>query len=174
MLVSGNVLAVWRKTSFKTKNIETSNDNGLQTNCEHSFVPNKSLHKWLWAESKNTLETNHPQDQHGFRSNEHIAKHLLTVNVILDKTLEMDQPLWIITLDLSKALRPGQLGIILASGGWSWRITTLGFFFSGLFSRDKVSQSCFTGQLPGIGTVFILASLQMCKVQRQSPLTNQG
>ena len=47
------------------------------------------------------------------------------------------------------------------------------FFFSRLFSRDKVSESCFTGQLPGIGTVFILASLQMCKVQRQSPLTNQ-
>ena len=34
--------------------------------------------------------------------------------------------------------------------------------------------SCFTGQLPGIGTVFILASLQMCKVQRQSPLASQG
>ena len=52
---------------------------------------------------EDTLETNHPQDQHGFRSNEHIEKHLLTFNVILDKTLEMDQPLWIITLDLSKA-----------------------------------------------------------------------
>ena len=48
------------------------------------------------------------------------------------------------------------------------------FFFLTPFFRDKVSQSCFTGQLPGIGTVFILASLQMCKVQRQSPLTNQG
>ena len=48
------------------------------------------------------------------------------------------------------------------------------FFFShAFFPRDKVSESCFTGQLPGIGTVFILASLQMCKVQRQSPLTNQ-
>ena len=45
------------------------------------------------------------------------------------------------------------------------------FFF---FFRDWVSVSCFTGQLPGIGTVFILASLQMCKVQRQSPLASQG
>ena len=42
------------------------------------------------------------------------------------------------------------------------------------FFHDKVSESCFTGQLPGIGTGFILASFQMCKVQRQSPLTNQG
>ena len=30
-------------------------------------------------------------------------EHLLTSNVTLDKTLEMDQPLWIICLDLSKA-----------------------------------------------------------------------
>ena len=43
------------------------------------------------------------------------------------------------------------------------------FFFPTPFFRNKVSQSCFTGQLPGIGTVFILANLQMCKVQRQSP-----
>ena len=33
------------------------------------------------------------------------------------------------------------------------------------FCRDRVSGSCFTGQFPGIGTLFILASLQMCKVQ---------
>ena len=31
------------------------------------------------------------------------------------------------------------------------------FFFLTPFFRDKVPQSCFTGQLPGIGTVFILA-----------------
>ena len=48
------------------------------------------------------------------------------------------------------------------------------FFFLAPFFLDWVSVSCFTGQLPGIGTVFILASLQMCKVQRQSPLASQG
>ena len=48
------------------------------------------------------------------------------------------------------------------------------FFFLAPFCRDWVSVSCLTGQLPGIGTVFILASLQMCKVQRQSPLASQG
>ena len=42
------------------------------------------------------------------------------------------------------------------------------FFSLTPFCRDRVSGSCFTGQLPGIGTVFILASLQICKVQRQS------
>ena len=35
------------------------------------------------------------------------------------------------------------------------------FFFPHSFCRYKVSRSCFTGQFPGIGTVFILASLQM-------------
>ena len=40
------------------------------------------------------------------------------------------------------------------------------FFSPTPFCRDKVSRSCFTGQVPGIRTVFILASLQMCKVQK--------
>ena len=40
------------------------------------------------------------------------------------------------------------------------------FFLSHLFAAIGLrSGSCFTGQLPGIGTVFILASLQMRKVQ---------
>ena len=58
----------------------------------------------------------------------------------------------------------------------TWSLTKLCFFFVFLtpFFRDKVSQNCFTGQLPGIGTIFILASLQIRKVQRQSPLANQG
>ena len=52
---------------------------------------------------EDTLETSQPEEQHGFRSKRRIEEHLLTFNVILDKTLEMDQPLWIISLDLSKA-----------------------------------------------------------------------
>ena len=57
----------------------------------------------------------------------------------------------------------------------TWAMAVRLFFFpSRLFYRDWVSVSCFTGQLPGSGTVFILASLQMCKVQGQSPLASQG
>ena len=51
-----------------------------------------------------------------------------------------------------------------------WRSNVF-FFCPTPFFSDKVSESCFTGQLPGMGTDFILASLQMCKVQRQSPFT---
>ena len=43
------------------------------------------------------------------------------------------------------------------------------FFFSRLFSRDKVSESCFTGQLPDIGTVFILANSRNNPVRPRCP-----
>ena len=39
------------------------------------------------------LEWNQPEEQRGFRSDRRIEEHLLTLNVIVDKTLEMDQPL---------------------------------------------------------------------------------
>ena len=55
------------------------------------------------------------------------------------------------------------------------------FIFGNIFcfsSRGWAARGCqgtlFTGQFPGIGTSSILASLQMCKMQRQDPLTNQG
>ena len=76
--------------------------------------------------------------------------------------------------------RAGQMLSCLLSMAWKnvsycSHSVLFDFFFSLTpFFRDKVSESCFTGQLPGIGTVFILASLQTCKVQGQSPLTNQG
>ena len=41
------------------------------------------------------------------------------------------------------------------------------FFFLTPFCRDRVSGSCFTRQLPGIGTGFILASLQMKMLTKQ-------
>ena len=54
----------------------------------------------------------------------------------------------------------------------------LRFFSSRLFAAIGCPGVFFTGQVPGIGTVFILACLQKCKVQRQvqrqNPPTNQG
>ena len=55
------------------------------------------------ARTEGTLEWNQPEERHGFRSKKRIEEHLLTLNVILDQTLAMDQPLWIISVDLSKA-----------------------------------------------------------------------
>ena len=44
-----------------------------------------------------------PEEQHGFPQGTRIEEHLLTANVSLQKTLAASAPLWIISLDLSKA-----------------------------------------------------------------------
>ena len=50
-----------------------------------------------------TVEQHQPEEQHGFRSGRRIEKHLLTANIVIDKTLLANVPLWIVNLDLSKA-----------------------------------------------------------------------
>ena len=52
---------------------------------------------------ENTLENSQPEEQHGFRKQRRIEEHLLTANLCLQKTLAANIPLWIISLDLSKA-----------------------------------------------------------------------
>ena len=49
------------------------------------------------------LEHCQPEEQHGFRSKRGIEEHLLTANMVSDKTLLRNTPLWIVSLDLSKA-----------------------------------------------------------------------
>ena len=49
------------------------------------------------------LEHCQPEEQHGFRSNRRTEEHLLTANMVIDKTLLGNTPLWIVSLDLSKA-----------------------------------------------------------------------
>ena len=50
-----------------------------------------------------TLDAGQPEEQHGFRAGRHIEEHLLTTNLVLDKILSLDVPVWIVSLDLSKA-----------------------------------------------------------------------
>ena len=50
-----------------------------------------------------TLEAGQPEEQHGFRAQRRVEEHLLTTNLVLDKTLALDVPVWIVSLDLSKA-----------------------------------------------------------------------
>ena len=52
---------------------------------------------------EDTLENSHPEEQHGFRKQRRIEEHLLTANLCLQRTLVANIPLWIISLDLSKA-----------------------------------------------------------------------
>ena len=64
----------------------------------------KSLPIWCLVGLRRRWEQHQPEEQHGFRSGRRIEEHLLTANIVIDKTLLANVPLWIVSLDLSKAL----------------------------------------------------------------------
>ena len=47
------------------------------------------------------LEHLQPEEKHGFTRNRRIEEHLLTANMVIDKTWLANTPLWIVNLDLS-------------------------------------------------------------------------
>ena len=49
------------------------------------------------------LEEAQPEEQHGFRPGRRLEEHLLTATLMISKTLAADVPIWIVSLDLSKA-----------------------------------------------------------------------
>ena len=49
------------------------------------------------------LDAAQPEEQHGFRPGRRIEEHLVTANHVLDKTLAANIPLWIVSVDFSKA-----------------------------------------------------------------------
>ena len=49
------------------------------------------------------LEAAQPEEQHGFRSRRRIEEHLVTANLVIDKSWSVNMPISIISLDLSKA-----------------------------------------------------------------------
>ena len=49
------------------------------------------------------LDTAQPEEQHGFHANYCIEEHWLTANFVIDKTVATGEPVWIVTLALSKS-----------------------------------------------------------------------
>ena len=49
------------------------------------------------------LDMHQPEEQYGFRKEHRIEEHLLTANLVVDKLLAVSTPIWIMSLDLSKA-----------------------------------------------------------------------
>ena len=49
------------------------------------------------------LDSHQPKEQHGFLARRCLEQHLLTANLFLDKTVAANIPVWILSLDLSKA-----------------------------------------------------------------------
>ena len=50
-----------------------------------------------------SLEAHQPEEQHGFRKHRRMDEHLLTATLFLDKAWDKGIPVWIVSLDLSKA-----------------------------------------------------------------------
>ena len=48
------------------------------------------------------LDIHQLQEQHRFRKGHRIEEHLLTANLVVDKLLAINTPIWIITLELSR------------------------------------------------------------------------
>ena len=55
------------------------------------------------ARVERVLEANQPEEQHGFRGGRRLEEHLVSANLVIDKLLAVGKPVWIVSLDLSKA-----------------------------------------------------------------------
>ena len=76
----------------------------------------------MLARMEPALEIHQPEEQHGFRKGHRIEEHLLTANLVVDKLLAINTPIWIISLDLSKAfdrVRWDKLWVALQAHGVS-------------------------------------------------------
>ena len=54
------------------------------------------------------LESTQPEEQYGFRTGRRVEEHLVTRQLLLDKLLRANIPIWIFSLDLSAFDRVGQ------------------------------------------------------------------
>ena len=79
----------------------------------------------MLARMEPALEMHEPEEQHGFRKGHQIEEHLLTANLVVDKLLAVNTPIWIISLDLSKTfdrVRWDKLWVALQAHGVSDRL----------------------------------------------------
>ena len=104
ILRDGEIPCAWRKTLFqmlpKTKQSKVTTDFRPIANIRLMY---KIFAYLILGRIEAPLEQWQPEEQHGFRRNRRIEEHLLTANMVIDKTLLANTPLWIVSLDLSKA-----------------------------------------------------------------------
>jgi len=55
------------------------------------------------ARIEEKLEAAQPEEQHAFRSDRRLEEHLMTADMFIEKTRAQNIPIWIVSLDLSKA-----------------------------------------------------------------------
>ena len=107
MLSCGNVPSGWSKTVFimLAKKVKATH----ASDCRPIAIV-RLLYKvfayLVFGRIEDCLEQQQqqPQEQHGFRTGYRIEEHLVSANLFLDKAAAHDMPVWVVRLDLSKAL----------------------------------------------------------------------
>ena len=104
VLYAGEPPASWSKTLF------TMLPKKLRAKQVTDFRPIANLRLLykvfaylLLGRLEHVLDAQQPEEQHGFRAGRRLEEHLLSANILLDKAQATGFPVWIISLDLSKA-----------------------------------------------------------------------
>ena len=104
LLLSGELPQTWQKTVFQ---MLPNTAKAMVTSDYRPIANVRVLYKLfiylVFGRTDNTLDCAQPEEQHGFRKNRRIEEHLVTANYVFDKTMLPGTPLWLISLDLSKA-----------------------------------------------------------------------
>ena len=122
-LFSGEVPESWKLTKFmmlpKSRHARVPADYRPIASVRLFY---KIFAYMMLARVEPALEIHQPEEQHGFRKGHRIEEHLLTANLVVDKLLAVNTPIWIISLDLSKAfdrVRWDKLWVALQAHGVS-------------------------------------------------------
>ena len=151
LLSSGHIPSSWRRTLFTM--LAKHRKAALVTD----FRPIASVRLFykifaymILHRIEPCLDSHQPEEQHGFRAGRRLEEHLLTANLFLDKTLAANIPVWILSLDLSKAFDRvdwGALWLALSEQGVSthmlWILQTLYFGQHGEVTGQRGSSRTF-------------------------------
>ena len=104
VLCSGEVPSSWRRTVFTMlgKHVKPKLVSDYRT-IASVRVLYKTFAYMILGRIEHCLENSQPEEQHGFRSGRRLEEHLVTANLVGDKFFAANRPLWIASLDLSKA-----------------------------------------------------------------------
>ena len=96
------------------------------------------------------FEANQHEEQHGFRGGRRLEEHLVSANLVIDKLFAVGKPVWIVSLDLSKAfdrVNWSKLWTALTAHGVSqhlvWIIQCLDWKQEGCVKGDTDVSNCF-------------------------------
>ena len=104
VLEDGEVPDCWRTTCFHMlpKKMRAMHASDFRPIANLRLLYKVFAHLIL-GRIEHTLDTYQPEEQHGFRSKYRLEEHLLAANLFLDKTTAHGVPVWLVSLDLSKA-----------------------------------------------------------------------